>query len=513
MIFVKDSVVVEKKEMKYTDYEEFLRDNRKTVNRLLNRIMLFFVITGPAIALGIKGNMFNDITYFACAMISIYVLIMAYVHYLLLKRWPYSIWTSFFALMALNILLAWMTNAHVSILLTWFLVPLMSLFFCDKVLYILTIAVNFIIMSVSTWMTSDYYMNLRTDFDTSFKYFINVFGGYVIETVIMGAAGWGLGKMITGYFYALIDKYHQVKEHEEKMRSHMEILDSMAEIYDNVNLVDFKKMTEMSLRGKEYKKIDLDFSSQIQTAMNQRISEEIKPDQKEDFVNFTNITTVQARLHGKKSIYGEFVNRITGWFRAQYITVEADEDGVPTTVIYTIQNIDNDKRREEHLIRISFTDELTRLYNRRCYEEDAAIYSNKEIDEDLVIVSIDVNGLKVANDTKGHAAGDELIKGTADCLVAALGTMGKVYRTGGDEFMAIIHDYDCDSIRDIIRKRTDDWHGAYNEKLSISIGYAAIKDNPGADISELEKKADAMMYEEKRQHYQKSGNDRRASRR
>ena len=156
---MKDSVVVEKKEMEYTDYEEFLRDNRKTVNRLLNRIMLFFVITGPAIALGIKGNMFNDITYFACAMISIYVLIMAYVHYLLLKRWPYSIWTSFFALMALNILLAWMTNAHVSILLTWFLVPLMSLFFCDKVLYILTIAVNFIIMSVSTWMTSDYYMN------------------------------------------------------------------------------------------------------------------------------------------------------------------------------------------------------------------------------------------------------------------------------------------------------------------------------------------------------------------
>lgn len=53
-----------------------------------------------------------------------------------------------------------------------------------------------------------------------------------------------------------------------------------------------------------------------------------------------------------------------------------------------------------------------------------------------------MNGLKTVNDTKGHAAGDELIKGAADCLALSVGNKGKVYRTGGDEFMAVVHSDD-----------------------------------------------------------------------
>ena len=104
--------------------------------------------------------------------------------------------------------------------------------------------------------------------------------------------------------------------------------------------------------------------------MTQGLRSQIAPDMTEAFWSFTNITTVPFRLVGRNSISGVFISTELGWFRAQYIRVEDALDREPDVVIYTIQNIDADKRREEHLIRISLTDELTRMYNRRCYEED-----------------------------------------------------------------------------------------------------------------------------------------------
>ena len=104
------------------------------------------------------------------------------------------------------------------------------------------------------------------------------------------------------------------------------------------------------------------------------------PDQLDDFLTFTNITTVRNRLTNRKIISNDFIDVVAGWFRAQYITVDAAPDGRPNVVIYTTRNVDEEKRREEHLIRLSMTDEMTRLYNRRCYDEDLTEYRNKKLD-------------------------------------------------------------------------------------------------------------------------------------
>ena len=200
---------------------------------------------------------------------------------------------------------------------------------------------------------------------------------------------------------------------------------------------------------------------------------------------------------------------VSGWFRAQYITVDSTLDGIPNVVIYVTRNVDEDKRREEHLIRISMTDEMTRLYNRRCYEEDLLRHRENDIEEDLVIFSIDVNGLKTVNDTKGHAAGDELIKGAADCLSLSIGNRGRVYRTGGDEFMAVVYASEPEEIRKEIREKAGEWHGIYTDRITMSVGYAAHKANPKASIDDLEHIADADMYEEKERFYKENGIERR----
>ena len=494
--------------LSYSSYEEFLSENRKRVNVLLNNILWFSIFAGPLIALGIFFHLFEDISYSICIYVSVYMLAVAAIHLLMLKKWPGSLATSILALLALNLLLVIMSIANIAIEITWFLVPLLSLLFCDYRIYIATIITNYILMAGAVWLISPYNASVRTDFDSALACFANTMGGFTVESLIMLMAGLALGRLAISYFKEIIEKYKKIKEHEDQMKEQMELLDSMAEIYDKVNLIDLGKMTEMSLREDELIEHKIDLSKSRHTLMNTQLKDQIVKDQLPDFWNFTNIATLKERLAGKKIIYGEFINMITGWFRAQYITVDLDKDGKPDKVIYTIQNIDNEKRREEHLMRISLTDELTRLYNRRCYEEDVAIYKTRPLEEDFVMLSIDVNGLKIANDTKGHAAGDELLRATADCLVATIGSLGKVYRVGGDEFLAILHTDKYNDICGEIHKKAAAYRGAYIEGVSMAIGYATHKIHPEATVDELEKLADSMMYTEKDRYYREKGIDR-----
>ena len=178
-------------------------------------------------------------------------------------------------------------------------------------------------------------------------------------------------------------------------------------------------------------------------------------------------------------------------------------------LIYTIQNIEEQKKKEKQLIEITMTDELTNLNNRRSYDADTEVLFEKPLDDNLVIFSVDINGLKEANDIGGHVAGDELLTAAATSLASVFESIGKVYRTGGDEFMAIATTSAPDQIRGRIESLTDQWRGQHVERLSLSVGYAAHSEHPELDLHGLEALADQMMYQDKRRYYSIAGNDRR----
>lgn len=492
-------------------FEEFQRENRIRTNLRMNLILWACILAGPAVALGVRLGVFSSVRYSTCFNCSVCMLVLALVHLLMLRKKPTSILTGIIALFAIDCMLVYMYYAHIGIYLTWMLVPLMSLMFCDTRLFLAASLLNYLCMALSQWLVSPYYVALRSDYATVTSYFLSRMSGYTIEGLVMFAAGNSLCKVMTQHYRDLIAKFRDIRERDEQMREQMALLDSMAQIYDKVNLIDYEKMTEMPLRAETLQETAIE-PGQTHSAMNQGFVKYIAPDQMEDFLHFTDLGTLRSRMTGRKIISGEFLHVVSGWFRAEYITVEDDAGGVPVKIIYTTQNIDAEKRREEHLLRISLTDELTRLYNRHSYEEDVAAYEGREPEQDLALFSIDVNGLKEANDTKGHAAGDELLCGTASCLSAVLGGLGKVYRTGGDEFLALLHTDDCAALRDRILEQAAEWHGMYNEKLSFSVGYASYADEPNADIHELEKIADGMMYEAKERYYQTEGVDRRRRR-
>ncbi len=168
-------------------------------------------------------------------------------------------------------------------------------------------------------------------------------------------------------------------------------------------------------------------------------------------------------------------------------------------------------KRTISLSNASLKDQPTGLYNRRAFEEEKTRLQNKGLEKDFVYLIADVNGLKTANDTIGHAAGDELIKGAAETLKKCFGKYGEIYRIGGDEFAVMMHISKEELEQQIKRfeEETSSWRGEQIDELAVSCGYADAKEFPSENISELSEIADERMYAAKEAYYQSSGKDRR----
>jgi diguanylate cyclase (GGDEF)-like protein len=220
-------------------------------------------------------------------------------------------------------------------------------------------------------------------------------------------------------------------------------------------------------------------------------------------LEFTDLGTLPGRMQDMKTISKELRSKEIGWYRGSFITIEADGEGKPTKVIYVTQNIDQEKKKEEELIYRSNVDELTGLYNRRAYEDDIAERGDAIREKNFVFVSLDVNGLKPVNDTLGHAAGDELLTGAAGCMKRCFGPYGKIYRTGGDEFAAIIFasETQLEKIKNDFAQTTAGWSGKLVKSLSVSTGYVARREVNTDSVHVMANLADKKMYEAKTAFY------------
>lgn len=490
-------------------YETFLVNNRIRINKYLNLALWLCALTGPAIAIGIFFHAFKDVTYSTCATLSALTILVALIHWIIINRFPESVIGSVYVFLVLDILLSYMAYSHIQIRLTWFLVPLLSLAYCNYGIFFISLFITYVTLCLSLYYTAPFYAGQRADISSLNYYFANVLSGNSIEMIVMAIAGIGILKTMQRHLKELLGTYSDIKNQETMVHDSVNTLKSMAGIYDNVNLLIFTNMTEVALRGTDSANSTHNIEGCDHTYMVNEMKKNISPDQLDSFMEFTDLRTLRDRLQGKKSIYAEFINVVTGWFRAQYITVETSEDGIPQIIVFTVQDIEKDKRKESNLIKMAHTDELTRLYNRRRYDEEICLYRENGLDQGFSLLSADVNGLKITNDTKGHAAGDELIKGAADCLHAAVAPYGQVYRTGGDEFMAILHIDDYTELISEIEARAKIWRGNYSNTLSISLGCVSHSEFPDHTVDELEHVADNRMYEAKERHYKEAGIDRR----
>ena len=298
---------------------------------------------------------------------------------------------------------------------------------------------------------------------------------------------------------------------EVEIEAQFRVLQSMADIHYSMHVIDLVKDTVQELTASEEVKAIVNRTNGALEMMRTVINAVTVEEHLESVLEFTDLATLAERMRDKKTIAKQFVGRSTGWVQAMFIAIETDHYGKPTKVIFSTRVIEEEKKNEEILVKKSMIDELTGLYNRRAYEEDILEFSNAPISDDFVYASIDVNGLKVVNDEIGHAAGDELIKGAAECMTKAYGSYGKVYRTGGDEFVSIFfaNKDQLESIKKDLDNITEKWSGKLVSSLALSVGYITRQECKEETILDIAKIADKRMYKAKSAYYTKKGIDRR----
>lgn len=310
------------------------------------------------------------------------------------------------------------------------------------------------------------------------------------------------------FIYIMASRLLKSDKDREKQ---LAILVSMADIYYSMHLIDLESNTIREYRANEMLKEVMDPTDGADVMMQKVMKAASNSMSHESILAFTDLHTLPDRMQHQKMITKEFLGLSLKWFRASFISIEEDVNGRPVKVIYTTRCIDDEKKKEEILIHRSNTDELTGLYNRRAYEDDMAIYKGNELADNFIYITADVNGLKVVNDNLGHEAGDELLVGASLCLKKCLGGYGKLYRTGGDEFVSIIfaNEDEFEDIKQDIEETVLDWKGDLVDSLSVSIGYVTKKEAKDLQLHQITVLADKRMYEEKSRYYQRKGVDRR----
>lgn len=162
-------------------------------------------------------------------------------------------------------------------------------------------------------------------------------------------------------------------------------------------------------------------------------------------------------------------------------------------------------RKGRHLNRLALTDELTGVSNRRHIEHllASAIEHARANAGHLAVIVLDVDHFKRINDRHGHPVGDEVLVRVARACQSALRQSDRLGRTGGEEFMVVLHDTPPEIALQVAERLRANVAAAPLADLSIdtgmtiSVGVAHF--DPAGDLAEqLVQRADAALYRAKR---------------
>ena len=163
-------------------------------------------------------------------------------------------------------------------------------------------------------------------------------------------------------------------------------------------------------------------------------------------------------------------------------------------------DITSRKKTEAELEYLSLRDKLTDLYNRAFLESEMERFEGGR-SYPITIIGADLDGLKLANDTFGHKKGDELLMAASELMRRCLRKEDILARVGGDEFIILMSETDKKT-GETVAKRIQQAVDKYNEgreglPLGISLGVAA-SEGPQTSLAETMRKADDLMYHNKR---------------
>lgn len=160
------------------------------------------------------------------------------------------------------------------------------------------------------------------------------------------------------------------------------------------------------------------------------------------------------------------------------------------------KTIENDELKN-----IAYIDALTNIKNRTAYEKYAKkqiIKHRKNTDAKISFVILDIDGFKNINDTKGHAAGDEILKQVAEFINQYFESFNcESFRIGGDEFVLLLDKMPLSEVEEQIEKMNKDMGVSIG--VTMSYGCSEVDFNNPKPFNDALTTADRIMYSNKQQ--------------
>ena len=205
------------------------------------------------------------------------------------------------------------------------------------------------------------------------------------------------------------------------------------------------------------------------------------------------------RFAGLRSHTGDEIEALAN----SMVKMDEDINDYISNLIATTRELVASRRHEEELDRIAKIDALTRVRNKRAYDEKAA-----QMDDAVAkggvsafgIAMIDLNDLKKINDTYGHDKGNLAIQQLCG-LICNTFKHSPVFRIGGDEFAVVLEGHDlenaaslADSLVAEVKRRGADKSLDPWDRITAAIGYATYDPARDANVEAVFKRADGRMY-------------------
>jgi len=160
-------------------------------------------------------------------------------------------------------------------------------------------------------------------------------------------------------------------------------------------------------------------------------------------------------------------------------------------------------RMQSEVQELNLRDELTGLYNFRgfnLFAEQACRLAARS-NQPFGVLFVDMDNLKLINDTLGHTTGSVFLVETAKLLTSTFRETDVIGRLGGDEFVVagLFDQHEIDAAIDRLRLAASSRNILDGKSLSLSLGYASAEPGSGESLKTVVARADKAMYKEKRE--------------